>query len=257
MNFSIKSLLSASILALTSASAFAFQSEVDITHFSTEGSDEISLGYRYHIADVSLKDTAWSEASFMNKSTFIEAAILRPDPYVGSRVDTSFTIGGRANFAENWYVEGYYFDFDKTESLGLSSGYYYRENATVFVGFSHLETKDSFVSRENDTFSIGTKSIFTLNGNQFLNLEGVLSRIEFDNTHIHTLGLETDYYFNPKTSIGAEITLFDDSDVGEIIEFSFQHYLNKQFGLFARYLTQDKNDGDTDDTVTFGLNIRF
>lgn len=248
MNFNIKSFLSASILTLTSASVFAFQSEVDVAYISPDSGDALGASYRYHTIDVNLTNTAWAEAPFMTRSTFFEAGVIRVNPDFGDD-ETGFNIGGTVNFAENWFAEGSYTDIDDVNILGLGVGYYYGKNAAVFL--RHSIQDFGFGDDLNET-EVGTKNIFTTQSGQLVNFEASLTRFESGNSNATLLSLGGDYYFTPKTSLGASIGIFDDSDVDEILGLSFNHYFNQQFGVLVEYEAQDD-----DDVTTLGVNFRF
>lgn len=246
-----KKSIAVAILSLISVDVLAFQSDLDLEYSSLDDLSIVELGYRYHFTDVSLDSTAWSEAAFMNRSSYLNVGAIRLDSDFSDDTANGFNLGTRVNFAEDWYLEGEYIDIEDFNALTAGVGYYYAKNHTVFVQYL---TSENASDEEATAFTLGMKNVYSLSGGQFFNVEASITQAEteFDSDDLITLALAGDYYFTAQTSVGFDLAFYDDSDVDEDKGINVKHYFNENIGLSLAY----SDDGD-DDAITVGLNARF
>ena len=147
-------------------------------------------------------------------------------------------------------------DFDAQDSSFVSASYYI-PNSIFFTSVSYSEDED-----ENDaTLNLGiapidgllittqhnkdadeynenlyAKYVTLFNGDQALNLEGLVSKDEeTDTTNYVLMG---DFYFNQRFSLGA---MFSDDDLGNTYGARLQHFFVENASLKAEYYYLDTN----------------
>lgn len=259
-----KTAIAATLTALVSSGAHAFQNEVNGVYSSAGMLDVLAAGFTHHFADVNTADTAWSEAAYMRRSSYLSGGAIHysVDYYAfeetGSIVykfeETGFIVAGRATFAESWYAGASLTTVDGSSTNSFTLGYYHGDSKSIYLEFLDSDFDDSSIA-------IGMKHVYSLAGGAFFNAEAALARTEmefegpFETIEDSYLALVIggDYYFTAQTGLGLMAKLIDDTYVGSSYEIRFSHYFSESVGLeLSRAM-----DTDNSNISTIGLNVRF
>jgi hypothetical protein len=228
----LKSLSAAITLSLASSAAFAgsYNAEVSVGYTDFDGdADAISLMGELFFAPVNTDGHPLEEAAFLEKASSVElsytsisdgpadltAAILGVNYYIP---DTIFFAG--AAIARTTVEVGSFDDSDT--DWGLVAG------VTPIDGL--LVTTEYFNEAGYD-LNLHAKYVKALKGETALNLEAFFEDSDFDNVY----GISADYYFNKKTSLGANIVSADETGYG----IQGNIFFNDQFSVGAEYFTVD------------------
>jgi hypothetical protein len=227
MKFS-HALLPAVIATTLSSFTQAYQFETSATYTDYYDGLFTSTEYSgtYHFAQVITDATPLAEAAFLGKNSNI-------------------------NFR---YADFESDDFDTQDSSFVSASYYI-PNSIFFTSVSYSEDDDE----NNATLNLGitpvdgllittqhdkdadeynenlyAKYVTLLNGDQALNLEGLVSKDEeTDTTNYVLMG---DFYFNQRFSLGA---VFSDDDIGNTYGARLQHFFVENASIKAEYYYLD------------------
>lgn len=171
--------------------AQAYQVEAGGELDNSDYVDTLTIGGEYHFNGVNATSGPFAEASFIEQSTFVRAAVI----------DTDF--GGNNLLGGGRYVDknsGFFFDgnlvLGDLDGFELGGGIYLGSSTTVgaFYNTNDLE----------DTFGGSVKHLIFINDNTYLNLEGGASFGEFDATDADRTSFfgSADYYFDKTFSVG-------------------------------------------------------
>ena len=241
------------VLASSVATAQDYQFEVGAGYVTgdIEGTDYDSFGLnaRAHLDRVDTSKGPLNEASFIDKSSFVNLAWVTLDPDVASADSLdAFDLSGRFVTGENLIIEARYLDGefvmfglpadDTVMSIGV--GTYLQDDMDVVVTYQNYDDAD-FSSLSADLHGINK-----LEGETSLAFDLGLAYIDaFDETG-YGLSAGADYYLDKSMSFGAGIGLISIDEFDQsTIDVRANYFVTPvvRLGLSYETLGQDA-DGD-------------
>ncbi|MGD8941139.1 MAG: hypothetical protein PVJ72_17285 [Gammaproteobacteria bacterium] len=276
----------------------SYRAEAELGYSTTDGDDYdskiVDLGFAYYLSPVSISNTPYAEAPFLERVGSVVAVYGKIDSEwdFGSGDGPLYGLGFQ--YAEKnlpFYFDVLYAKADqdidskvnsrataniKSDTVGIDFGYYLSDDSAISFGYAQNETKgeaynpyqfpqqETFKS-ESDNYSIGFKKVTLLDQNRAFNLEIEFLRSSYDDDgesgDNDEISLLADYYVNPATSFGLGFMTNSgdaESAEGDTVSLRFKVYATPAFSLEAAYddfsAKQDNNDSRT---VSFGVGARF
>ena len=231
---------------------------------------------------VSYKNGPYAEASFFDRHSSFIVGLGMQEFEIGAvdidgtatalafefaQPDSPFVLGASyTSLDAEETVAGIFLDFEVAE-LVISAGFHLNEHSRVTLSFtdSELDIYAPALSLggtiESDTVGVGYKSVLTLAGSNYVNVEAGYSQTDTEGFDSDEIRFGADYYLNKMTSIGAELAFLssdDSTEEGEEITIRFRHFADKftSFGIEFQNFKADVADNDYD-TVSFQFLHRF
>ncbi len=196
-----KRIITASLLTIASFSAFAqetFTASVDAGYANADSADQYSIFGSYYFSPINTSKGPLAEAVFLNRSNSVNAGFNRSEiDFSGDSYSfNSWSVGGVVH-VEN---SGLFLNADiahlngsNAANYGLGAGYYLTKDWSLNINTNFDE------DLEYTGVSVGTKKLYNLGGNTFLNLTASINNPDEGSTG-YTVG--ADYYLNKNLSVG-------------------------------------------------------
>ncbi|MBX3462267.1 MAG: putative porin [Planctomycetes bacterium] len=186
--------------------------------------NEFAVGGMYFLAPVSLANHPWNEAAFLEHAKGIMAGVqwtkfeVGPFSADGPSIGAGFLYADKEEpIAAQFSVRYGTLDGDMgidVDRIGLSGwvGYWLRQNALVGFAIDHEETDVSgLLDIKQTRYGAFGKTVYDLGGGRAINAEARVGLASVDagasaDTNFE-IGLEGDYYFTPRFSVGAALNL--------------------------------------------------
>lgn len=258
-----------------SSSAFAdYQFEGNLDYWGWEqGGDELdfwTVNGAYYFKAVNDSEKPLVEAAFLEQATsvFIEYSDFESGT---TNQDGDWVLfGGRYIEKDSGLILGIsYWMIDQLgggeqDTTSLDLGIYLTQSSAVILRYENVDS----VGYDGDIVSVNYKNIIATNNSNAFNLEASLAYEDrdFDRSVFNTFDEETtlsaasDYYFNNKTSLGANLDLLftDEIDGDEITyELRARHFFNTQFGINLSFIKTKFDDNYDRDIINIGVTGRY
>lgn len=208
--------------------AYQFETSVAYTDYYDGLFTSTEYSGTYYFSQVSTDATPLAEAAFLGKNSSMNLSYFRSESDDFDGLDSR---SASASFfiPKSIFFVGVGYEEDDDEN-----------NATLNLGITPVDgllittqhDKDADEYNEN----LYAKYVTLLNGDQALNLEGLVSKDEeTDTTNYVLMG---DFYFNQRFSLGA---VFSDDDIGNTYGARLQHFFVENASLKAEYYYLDTN----------------
>lgn len=249
-------------------------------------SKEYLLSGTIHFKQVDTGKHPLAEAAFLERvgSLLLGGGIIESDFGKGVKADgTGF--GAEVTYAQPdqlVFVNALFITFDSdfdppvdgeisSDILDFKIGMYLKDGLLVGFEYGHRETDTSIVGildykSESDLYGAFTKWVHELENDTAVNVLANLGVDKFDdNTGDGSniiIEVATDYYFNPRISIGAGLvfnTGDDEYDEGKSFEVRSGIFLNPHFsieGVFRKFIADNDNVED-EKSIDISLLTRF
>lgn len=215
-------------LGLLSSSAFAgnYDVEVNVDYFDDDGVDIIGASGAFYFDQVNTRGTALGESAFMGRNSNVSLEYIDFDGDVTVTGAFAEFFGDENN---NLYGRVGYLNADSDiggsdDAIYGELGYFFADNWLVSIATTDSDGADPVI--------LATKYVAELGGGQFFNVEANY------NDESEDFSVKGDYYFNPETSVGLQLSDNDNFEYG----VSFQHFFTSRVAFGVSH--ESYEDGD-------------
>ena len=264
----MKKILLASAIALaTAGQAYAdYQFEVGGIYADGERGDVdydgFGIGGEFHFDKVDTSKGPLAEASFLDKSSFVNFSFISIEPdFAGADDEDTTNIGGRFVTATNLIIEADWSTEDDgasdTDTIRVGVGTYINDNTDVVVSYTTEDDDNSDVDYLDVTFH----GLNPLNQGASVGYDVAVGYIDTDDDSGYQISVGGTYYFNTMFGLGLSAGITDVGDVSsDVISIDASFFANEQVELFASIFdgSTETNAGDIDsDGILIGAAVRF
>lgn len=250
-------LASAIALAATGQAYADYQFEVGGVYTDGEISsvdyDGLGVAGEFHFDKVDTSKGPLAEASFLDKSSFVNFSFISIEPDVANADDVDTTnIGGRFVTANNIIIEADWATVDAgnddDDTIRVGVGTYLNDNTDVVVSYS---TDD-----DTDVLDATFHGLNSLSQGASVGYDVTVAYIDTDDDSGYQIGVGGTYYFNNMFGLGLNAEVLDVGDYSsDQIGVSANFFPNEQVELFAM-IFDDGGDADGNGLLIGGA-VRF
>lgn len=265
----MKKILLASAIALAATGQAYADYQFEVGGVYTDGEiadisfDGFGVAGEFHFDKVDTSKGPLAEASFLDKSSFVNFAFLSVEPDAPNANDIDSTsVGGRFVTATNIIIEADFGTVDAgnndTDTIRLGVGTYLSDNSDVVVSYS---TEEDDNNNDVDYLNVDFHGVNSLNQGASVAYDVGLGYIDTNNDSGYQISVGGTYYFNNMFGLGlnAEIADVGDTSSDQIgVEASF--FPTEQVVLYVMIFdgSIEANNVDIDsDGILIGGSLRF
>ena len=265
----MKKLLLASAIALAATGqAYAdYQFEVGAVYTSGEiGStdyDGFGVGGEFHFDKVDTSNGPLAEASFLDKSSFVDFSFLSVEPdFPGADDIESTSIGGRFVTGSNLIIEADWATVDTgasdVDTIRVGVGTYINDTTDVVVSYSTEDDDNADV----DYLDVSLHGVNALNQGASVGYDVAIGYIDTDDDSGYQISVGGTYYFNNMFGLGLSASIADVGDTSsDGISLDASFFPSEQVEIYASIFDESvefDGGGDIDsDGVLIGAAVRF
>jgi hypothetical protein len=265
----MKKLLLASTIALAATGQAYADYQFEVGGIYTDGEsagisrDGFGVAGEFHFDKVDTSKGPLAEASFLDKSSFVNFAFLSVAPDLPNANDIDATnISGRFVTATNIIIEADFSTVDagnnNTDTIRLGVGTYLNDNSDVVVSYSSKEDDNN---NDADYLNIDFHGVNPLNQGASVAYDVGIGYINTDSDSGYQLAVGGTYYFNNMFGLGlnAEIADIGDTSSDEMsVEASFFPSEQVTLSVMIFDASTETNNVDIDsDGILIGGSLRF
>ncbi|MCU7933267.1 MAG: putative porin [Candidatus Thiodiazotropha sp. (ex Dulcina madagascariensis)] len=283
---SIPAALCASAMACSmSVSAESYQTEFEFVYIDIEEVSAVDAEAKIYFSPIDTSKGPLAEAGFLSRGSYVQFGYADITQEVGNKdVDGDLKLFEFTYHIPNskFFFGANYFTTDlEFSSIGAPSdstkdaitpyiGIYLDDASTSAVWFEYLSdtTSSPFGAPDTDSeaYTLHAKKIFDIGGNA-LNIAGSVTRSNIDDNagtefSRSIFGVNADYYFNDKISLGIGLRnneFLDVTQTGATVSVNTRLFLSNMLSLSViaeKYTADEPNDSDSD-TVRVALFVRL
>ncbi|GAA4097040.1 putative porin [Zhongshania borealis] len=262
-----RTLLASAIALIATGHAYAdYQFELGAVYTQGETAntdyDGFGIGGEFHFDKVDTSKGPLAEASFLDKSSFVDFAFLSVEPDVAGADDVDTTnIGGRFVTATNLIIEANWSTVDTgnsdSDSIRVGVGTYLNDNTDVVVSYTSEDDNNADV----DYLDVAFHGVNPLNQGTSVAYDVAVGYIDTDNDSGYQIAVGGTYYFNTMFGLGLNAGIVDVGDSSsDTISLDASFFPNPQVEIFASIFDSsiEVNNNDADaDGILLGAAFRF
>lgn len=262
-----KTLLASAIAILATSHAYAdYQFELGAVYAQGEAGntdyDGFGIGGEFHFDKVDTSKGPLAEASFLDKSSFVNFSFLSIEPDVKNADEIETTdIGGRFVTATNLIIEANWTTTDAgnsdTDTIRVGVGTYLSDNTDVVVSYTTEDDNNADVDYLDVTFH----GVNPLNQGASVAFDVSAGYIDTDTDSGYQISVGGTYYFNKMFGLGVSAGITDVGDTSsDTVSVDASFFPSEQFELSASIFDSSTEFNNTDidsDGIMFGAAVRF
>ena len=265
----MKKIVLASAIALaTAGQAYAdYQFELGGVYTSGEiggtDYDGFGVGGEFHFDKVDTSKGPLAEASFLDKSSFVDFSFLSVEPDFAGADDIETTnIGGRFVTDSNLIIEADWSTVDTgladVDTIRVGVGTYINDTTDVVVSYSTEDDDNADVDYLDVTFH----GVNALNQGASVGYDVAVGYIDTDDDSGYHIDVGGTYYFNNMFGLGLSAGITDVGDFSsDTISLDASFFPSPQVEIYASIFdesTEINGGGDVDsDGILIGAAVRF
>ncbi|MDF1690727.1 MAG: putative porin [Zhongshania sp.] len=262
-----KTLLASAIAILATSHAYAdYQFELGAVYTQGEAAntdyDGFGIAGEFHFDKVDTSKGPLAEASFLDKSSFVNFNFLSIEPDFANADEIETTnIGGRFVTATKLIIEADWTTVDTgnsdADSIRVGVGTYLNDNTDVVVSYTTEDDDNADV----DYLDVAFHGVNPLNQGASVAYDVAVGYIDTDNDSGYQIAVGGTYYFNTMFGIGVNAGITDVGDASsDTISIDASFFPNPQIELYASIfdssIEENNNDADADG-ILLGAAVRF
>ncbi|WP_269618194.1 putative porin [Zhongshania sp. BJYM1] len=264
----MKKILLASAIALAATGQAYADYQFEVGGVYTDGEianidyDGFGIAGEFHFDRVDTSKGPLAEASFLDKSSFINFSLLSVEPDLAGADDVDTTsFGGRFVTATNIIIEADWTNVDSGNSdddtVSIGVGTYLNENTDVVVSYTSEDDNNTDV----DYLNVAFHGVNALNQGASVAFDVDVGYIDTDNDSGFQIAVGGTYYFNSMFGLGLNAAVLDVGDTSsDTISIEASFFPTEQVEVFAMIFdgSIENNNVDVDsDGILLGAAVRF
>ena len=265
----MKKIVLASAIALAAAGQAYADYQFELGGFYTSGEfggtdyDGFGVGGEFHFDKVDTSKGPLAEASFLDKSSFVDFSFLSIEPDFAGADDIETTnIGGRFVTGGNLIIEADWSTVDTgltdVDTIRVGVGPYINDPTDVVVSYSTEDDDNADV----DYLDVTLHGVSALNQGASVGYDVAVGYVDTDDDSGYQISVGGTYYFNNMFGLGLSAGITDVGDVSsDVISLDASFFPSEQVELYASIFdesTEINGGGDVDsDGILIGAAVRF
>ncbi|WP_158249967.1 putative porin [Zhongshania marina] len=265
----MKKIVLASAIALAAAGQAYADYQFELGGVYTSGEiggtdyDGFGVGGEFHFDKVDTSKGPLAEASFLDKSSFVDFTFLSIEPDFAGADDIETTnIGGRFVTGSNLIIEADWSTVDTgladVDTIRVGVGTYINDTTDVVVSYSTEDDDNADV----DYLDVTLHGVNALNQGASVGYDVAVGYVDTDDDSGYQISVGGTYYFNNMFGLGLSAGITDVGDVSsDAISLDASFFPSPQVELYASIFdesTEINGGGDVDsDGILIGAAVRF